>query len=236
MNGIEIGLTTLRALIKLVPPPKPPTIDYSEMRSLHNEYFDKMIEKIESRTGEKSQFIDVTPAMLEKAEEVKLLPERTTETGAPVATSCIACSASHVATVAGALGEAMRFAREGGITDPEVIRRLDAADQEITIMERIDLSPESVRNSPAKDQEMAHFFLPKIRELRQNIGSISNVDELERAASEASILSHEFRLKRMESNGTNLNPIIELAKKVQSGEMTMEEARSQVKQYLPQGG
>ena len=102
-------------------------------------------------------------------------------------------------------------------------------------MERIDLSPEAVHNSPPKDQELAKYFLPKIRELRQNLGNVASVDDLEKTAADASVLSHEFRLKRMEQNGVDLNPIVELAKKVQAGEITVEEARVQVRQYLPKG-
>jgi hypothetical protein len=37
----------------------------------------------------------------------------------------------------------------------------------------------------------------------------------------------------MESKGVSLNPILELAKKVQAGEMSLEEARAKVKEYLP---
>jgi hypothetical protein len=151
-----------------------------------------------------------------------------------VATSCIACSRSHLATIAGALDESLRFAREEGVTHPEVLKRLDIAEREVTMMERIDLSPESILNSPQKEQDLARGFLPKIRKLRQDIGQISNVDQLEQAASESSILTHEFRLRQMEMAGANLNPIIALAKAVEKGEITMEEARAKVKEYLPQ--
>lgn len=243
MDTIGIGITAFKYLISILPQPKSPATDYSELRGIYKEHY----EKLGSLYGLPGQATDVQPVEMGPApapapkvttyhaRPIQATPEKITASGAPVSTSCIACSSSHVATVAGALGEAMRFARENGIMHPEVIKRLDAADQEITIMERIDLSAEAVRNSPANDQELAKYFLPKIRELRQNLGNVASVDDLEKTAADASVLSHEFRLKRMEQNGVDLNPIVALAKKVQAGEISIEDARAQVKQYLPKG-
>jgi hypothetical protein len=234
MNGVDIGLTALRVLVKLIPPPKPEPVDYSDVRSVYDDFHNKRMAIHKSyMTPRQAQSEPVAEVIVEQEPEIKQLPERAT---GEVATSCIACSRSHMATIAGALDESMRFAREGGVTDPEVLRRLDVAEREINIMERIDLSPEAIQNSPPKDQAMAREFLPKIRRLRQDIGQITSVDQLERTASDASILTHEFRLRQMEQNGANLNPIIELAKRVQAGEISMEEARQQVKQYLPKEG
>lgn len=235
MDGVNIGLTALRVLIRLIPPPKAPPVDYSQMREIYNDNFNKRIELYDSTynvltTKDNEREIEVEVPVIEAAPEMKQLPERAS---APVATSCIACSRSHMATIAGALDESMRFARENGLTDPEVLKRIDAAEKEINIMERIDLSPEAILNSPPKDQAMAREFLPKIRKLRQDIGQIVSVDQLERTASDASILTHEFRLRQMEAAGTNLSPILALAKAVQDGTMTLEQARIEVKKYLP---
>lgn len=236
MDTISMGIAAFKFLIGAIPPDKPPGIDYEGLRKINNEYYDKLSEIVTSPMKTPKKEITVNVPVIEAHAEVKQLPERATATGAPVATSCIACSRSHMVTIAGALEESMRFARENGITDPDVIKRIDAAEKEINIMERIDLSPEAILNSPEKDKEMANFFLPKIRKLRQDIGQIATVDQLEAAAAEASIVSQEFRLRQMEMNGANLSPIITLAKKVQDGEISMEEAREQVKQYLPKGG
>lgn len=246
MNGLALGLKALSLVIKLIPPEKRPPADYSEFRNLYAEHFDNLINTV-GTTPRYGEDVEVRPikvtTMPEEQIEAQELPEpevsRTLSLPpgeAPkkeVATSCIACSRSHLATIAGALDESLRFAREGGVTDPEVIKRLDIAEREVTMMERIDLSPEAILNSPQREQELAHGFLPKIRKLRQDIGQIASVDQLETAASEASILTHEFRLRQMEMAGANLNPIIALAKAVEAGEMTMEEAREKVKEYLP---
>jgi len=239
MNGIDMGIAALKVIVNLIPPPKPEPVDYNDLREVYNEAHAKRMaiydKYMPSGAQPEQVVIETSAPVLDKPEEPKQLPVRATATGAPIATSCIACSRSHMATIAGALEESIRFARTNGITDPEVLLRIDAAEKEINIMERIDLSPEAIQNSPEKDKEMARQFLPKIRKLRQDIGQIASVDHLEEAASEASILTHEFRLRQMEMNGANLNPIIALAKKVQAGEISMEAAREQVKQYLPKG-
>lgn len=245
MDTVGIGITAFRYLISILPQPKPPGTDYNELRSIYNEHY----EKLGSLYGSPGPAADVQPAMLGPAPlpspapapkvttyrraDVSQVPEKTTASGAPVSTSCIACSQSHITGIAGFLEESLRFAREGGVTHPEALRRIDAADREIVNMERLDLSPESILNSPKQDQELARYFMPKIRVVRQAIGQITDVSTLEKAAAEASILSQEFRLKRMEAAGTDLNPIVALAKRVQSGELTIEEAREAVKQYLP---
>jgi len=159
------------------------------------------------------------------------LPEQATSRD--VATACISCSRSHLATVTGALGEAIRFAREGGIADPEVIKRIELAENEITIMERVDLSPASIKASPPEEQKMANDFLPRIRTLRQNIGNIMSVGNLEDTASEAEILGREFRLRHLEIKGVDVQGVMSLAKKVNNNEMTLEEAQEKIRKYLP---
>lgn len=228
MDRINLLVAGINVLVKLMPPPKRPKFDYSDAPIFPGEL-----------PGTASISIwpveAIQPAIsypkLSMPDEVEESPQSNRKV---VATSCIACSQSHITGIAGALDESLRFARDGGVTDPEALRRIDAAEREIVTMERIDLSPEAILNSPEKDQEMARYFLPKIRVLRQDIGQIKDVPSLEKAAAEASVLSQEFRLKRMQSAGTDLNPIYQLAMKVQAGEMTIEEARIQARQYLPQ--
>jgi len=112
-------------------------------------------------------------------------------------TGCIGCSTAHLATVSGSLNEAIRFAMAGGIKHPEVVRRLHIALEEIAIMERIDLSPEAIQNSPPKEQKLIRKFQPKIRQLRQHISEIKTVDDLERTATEARHLSEEIYKARL---------------------------------------
>lgn len=160
--------------------------------------------------------------------------EAATPTEESVATSCIPCSRSHLSTVSGALNESLRFARGEGIASPEVQRRLMMAEDEINMLERIDMSAESIQRSPEEEQELAREFLPRIRELRQSIGQIASVEQLEKTAADASILGQEFRLRNLQMKGVDLNPVMALAKRVQAGEIDMETARAQLKEMLPE--
>lgn len=108
-------------------------------------------------------------------------------------TSCVLCTRAHLATVSASLKEAIRFARSNGIEDENVSARLNTAEEEINVLERFDLSPEQVENSPPEDKQLIQEFQPKIRRLRQNIVMIDNVDSLEKTAAEAGRLATEFR-------------------------------------------
>jgi len=154
-----------------------------------------------------------------------------------VATACLSCSRSHLSTVSGALTEGLRFARgdPAGIMHPEVQRRIMLSEDEINIMERIDLAPDALAASPPEERTVAEEYLPRIRTLRQDIGNITSVEQLQETAAEASVLGQEFRLRILQLQGTDLNPIVELAKKVEAGEITMEEAKERVKELLPEG-
>jgi hypothetical protein len=235
MNMVELGIKALNILVRFIPPEKHPPVDYSDLSKLYIDHYDKRIEVL----GTAPVFGTTHIQALNPAPAVAVAePPAPVEVPIPgekkkVATSCIACSRSHLATIAGALEESLRFARESGVTDPEVIKRLDIAEREINILERIDLSAEAIQNSEVKDQKLAYQVLPKIRKLRQDIGQIADVNKLESTAAEASVLTHEFRLAHMQSQGANLNPIIQLAREVESGEKTIEQAREEVKQYLP---
>jgi hypothetical protein len=112
----------------------------------------------------------------------------------PVATSCIACARSHIATVSASLKEAIRFSHDEGIIHPEVQTRLATAEEEITALERYDWSPERVLNSPPEHQEIVNHYLPVIRELRQNISTISTTEELVICAGAAGKLLSDYRM------------------------------------------
>jgi len=165
-------------------------------------------------------------------------PEEVPETSESpeISTACLSCSRSHLSTVSGALGEALRFARgdSRGIKHPEVIRRVLMAEDEINMLERIDLAPDALVNTSPEDREVAEEYLPRIRQLRQNIGNISSVTDLEEAAAEASILGQEFRLRHLQLQGVDLNPVLELAKSVERGEITMDEAKEKIRELVPE--
>lgn len=151
--------------------------------------------------------------------------EQMTSPEGDVSTGCIACARAHFSAIAGTLKEAIRFAREGGITNPEVQSRLQAAEEEVTNVERHDWTPEKVLNSPLGEKRVIQQFVSPLRKLRQQIMQITTVEDLEYAAANAAQLSTDFRLAVLELHGADVKSFRELTSKVYSGEMTAEEAR-----------
>jgi hypothetical protein len=142
-----------------------------------------------------------------------------------VSTGCLPCARAHLSTIAGTLKEALRFAREGGITHPEVQSRLQTAEEDVTIIERHDWTPEKILRSPKEEQELMRGFIQRLRELRQQIITIDSVEDLEETAARAGELATDLRLAVLRLKGIDTGRIIDLAQKVQAGEITMEEAK-----------
>lgn len=152
----------------------------------------------------------------------------------PRGTACLACARDHLATVSGALGEAVRFARAGGVGDPEAQRRLALAEEEVAIMERIDLAPDALAALSPEEKELAEAVLVRGRGLRQELGEVKDLEGLERVAASASLFRQEFRLQYLQLKGIDLKPVFAVVKDVQEGRLSMEEGREKVKALLPQ--
>ena len=221
MDTTAIILKVIEIIPRFIPRSKPPKIDYSPLYEAIPRYEVPKLLSIEAK---------VQPTVRTKPVEVS--PEVQPQ---EVSTGCIPCSRSHLSTVSGALGEATRFAREKqGIRHPEVQRRIMLSEDEISIMERIDLAPDALAASPPEERQLAEEYLPRIRVLRQSLGQITSLEKLEEIAAEASVLSQEFRLRHLQLRGIDLNPVLELARRVQAGEITMEEAKGKLKEILPE--
>lgn len=106
--------------------------------------------------------------------------------------ACIPCSKAHISAIAGALNEAIRPARDNGITDLEVIDRLGIATSELAAMERIDLAPYKIARLKGEEKEFATWIVTKTRDLRHSLDGINNVEKLEQAAKEATDFQDEF--------------------------------------------
>ncbi len=241
IDKTAIILEVVKIIPNLIPRPKPPKADYSELieaipRTKYPPLNSTILTDLKTQPIEIPRIdVDIT-SNHEPVEEVY----ETMETEIPrierVATACMSCARSHLATIAGGLGEAVRFARGDpqGIQHPEALMRIQKMEEEINILERIDLSPESLQSSPPEEKEVAEEYLPRIRKLRQDIGDIASFEDLEKTAGDASILGQEFRLRALQLKGVDLNPVVELAKKVQRGELTMQEAKERLKEILPE--
>jgi len=111
--------------------------------------------------------------------------------------ACSMCSDEHFDRVSGALSEALRFARDNGMKDIEVIRRIRHARGELNAMERFDLSPEEIIKLPEPEQEIARWALSKSRDLRHQINALvaGSPGDLEKVAANAVKISDEFMEK-----------------------------------------
>lgn len=149
-----------------------------------------------------------------------------------VAVGCLPCARGHLATVSGTLKESLRFARDEGIAHPEVQTRLQTAEEELTVLERHDWTPEKIANSPAGEREVIQAMLSKLRVLRQDLSELRSYEDLEKATAIASNLDMELRMRVLKNRGFSeqqMGSIVSLAQKVQNGELTMEQAKEQVR-------
>ncbi|KKN87024.1 hypothetical protein LCGC14_0262930 [marine sediment metagenome] len=120
-------------------------------------------------------------------------PEASTlESSAATGTACLPCSRDHFLTSSSSLSEGIRFAREKGVRDREVMRRIRIALQELDIMERIDLAPEETAKLKGAEKELANWTLKQSREIRHAITAIKDVESMEQAAAKASEITEEF--------------------------------------------
>lgn len=106
-------------------------------------------------------------------------------------TACIPCSINHLSTCSGLLSEAMRFAREDGIDNREVITRIGLCQDELNAMIREDLRPEKVAVLGSQDKQLANKILVSGRDLGHELENLSSVDDLETISAKAQSLRTE---------------------------------------------
>ena len=142
--------------------------------------FDKNIDRISNALGE----MEETPSATTITEE--------SQTPVAKGTACLPCSRDHFLTASSALSEGIRFARDEGVKNPEVIRRIRIALQELDVMERIDLAPEETAKLRGKEKELASWSLSQSRNLRHDITAIKTPGDMETAAANAAATTEEF--------------------------------------------
>jgi hypothetical protein len=138
--------------------------------------------------------IDRLAARLTPSTESNPLQTTTQETSTAIkeGTACIPCSRDHLSVTSSSLAEAVRFAREKGVRDAEVLRRIRIALDELNAMERIDLAPDETARLRGPEKELADWTLRKSRDLRHTITAIKDVETLEETAAKASQITEEF--------------------------------------------
>ena len=112
--------------------------------------------------------------------------------------ACLPCGNDHLSLAAGSLSEAIRFARQGGITHPEVITRITLATDDLNAFERIDGSPEKVTKLPANEKSLMDDMMAASRNIRHHITDIRNPGDLEQVAALARRYRIDFMKKQIQ--------------------------------------
>jgi hypothetical protein len=134
----------------------------------------------------------IPPEAVEQTDHTPI-PEEMVATEAKVGTACLDCISDHLDTINGALSEAVRFARSGDMA--EVKKRIRIARAEVNIGERIDLDPALLPALSREQRDIAHWVLPKFRELRHGFQSLESAESIEFASAKVAVLTDEFATK-----------------------------------------
>lgn len=120
--------------------------------------------------------------------------------------ACIPCSNDHFSTVAGELAEAIRFARDGGITHPEVMFRITDAEDQLNALERIDGAPAKVEKLPPAEKAFMNAMIASSRHMRHLLKDITNTEDLEALAAHAQGQRQLYRTRLFELQMSQLTP------------------------------
>ncbi len=129
------------------------------------------------------QVITVEPPQMTEAKESPA-PKAAAAPAADTATSikrgCIPCSIGHFTTCTGLLNEAMRFARNDGLSSDQVIEDTNTCLQELNALERVDLTAAKMEGLPKWEKDLAIEALQLSRSTRHELEDLKTVDQLER--------------------------------------------------------
>jgi len=118
-----------------------------------------------------------------------------------VKSACLPCAVGHFSTSSTLLNEAVRFKKDG-LASPQVLDDIAQAIGEQNALERIDLTPAKIELLPDWEKELANLALEKSRELRHNLESVQNMDDLEEIAIDTEEfykrLNRDWSVKRLE--------------------------------------
>jgi len=134
------------------------------------------------------------------APPVHAAPSEKTSQAENIATACIPCCLGHFSTSSGLLNECVRF-KDDGITSNEVLDRVAKVLAEQNALERVDLTPEMIAQSPEWEREMAERALKQSRSLRHKLENLQSMADIEQAAAETAAfyrkLNREWFQKRL---------------------------------------
>ncbi|GAI99896.1 unnamed protein product, partial [marine sediment metagenome] len=153
-------MPSLPKLPKLGGFPKPPRISEiikkaNPVREIVEDARD-LIKTGREEIGEVASSLRVEEQNKAPSEEKPII---TTKTAIESGTACISCCRDHLSTSSSALSEGMRFARDKGIRNPEALRRIRIAFDELNAMERIDLAPDETVKLKGAEKDLANWTL-----------------------------------------------------------------------------
>lgn len=105
------------------------------------------------------------------------------------------CGNDHFSTVSGLLAEAMRFARTSGLADPEVVKRISLAEDELNAFERVDAAPDKVAALPDEEREMITAMSQDSRKIRHRLSDLQSPDDLLQLASDVKKMREGYRMQ-----------------------------------------
>ena len=109
--------------------------------------------------------------------------------------ACVPCGNDHFSTVSGLLSEAVRFARERGIADPEVVLRIGQAEDELNAFERVDAAPDKVVGLPDSEKALMDEMLVSSRSVRHQLSALQEPGDLLKVAAEVKRMRDSFRVR-----------------------------------------
>lgn len=109
--------------------------------------------------------------------------------------ACIPCGNDHFSTVSGLMAEAIRFARATGLADPEVVKRISMAEDELNAFERVDAAPDKVAALPEKERRIITAMTQDSRNIRHRLSDLQSPDDLLQLAADVKKMREKYRLQ-----------------------------------------
>jgi len=188
---------------------------------------------VENRIAQMDKVIESLPAaeLTETPTSTEPSPETAARAETDIATACVPCALGHVSTSAGLLNEAFRF-KDEGMQSNEILDRIAKVLEEQNALERVDLTPEKIRNSPPWEKDLAEEALGESRRLRHLLEGLSDVKQLEEAAASTSTfyrrLNREWFKRRLAHRQPQVAPqeASSPSEGEEEGTLSLEEAKT----------
>ena len=93
------------------------------------------------------------------------------------------------------MAEAIRFARATGLADPEVVKRISMAEDELNAFERVDAAPDKVAALPEKERRIITAMTQDSRNIRHRLSDLQSPDDLLQLAADVKKMREKYRLQ-----------------------------------------